>query len=181
MVSSAIDKKAVLIEVSPNNFGVYEVENSNHLSCSNHFQSEAYANDKRNLASIKNSHTQARFDRMEELIQKRNMLNPKKAAEILRNKKGVANSVLGFGNELAINQLLAHHSIIFKPEEKKVWVSTNPYQLGAYIAYDLDEVFAEEPILKSIDSLGLNNIFFFASTFKMKYFNAPSPIILDKS
>ncbi len=45
------------------------------------------------------------------------------------------------GNEKAINQLVAHHSIIFKPEEKKVWISTHPYQLGQYLAYDLDDVF----------------------------------------
>ncbi|MDR6301662.1 C45 family autoproteolytic acyltransferase/hydolase [Mesonia maritima] len=156
MVSSASDKKAILIEVSPNNFGIYEVENSNHLSCSNHFQSEAFADDKRNLKTIANSHTTARFNRMEKLIRQENKLTPTKAVEILRDKKGVDGEKLGYGNELAINQLLAHHSIIFKPEEKQVWVSTNPYQLGKYIAYDLDEVFSEtnnENKIWTIDSL----------------------------
>ena len=141
MVSSAKERKAILIEVAPHNFGVYEVENSNHLICSNHFQSEAYAGDKRNLKTIKNSHTQYRFDKMEELITQKQKLNPKEAVTILRNRKGLNGVKLGMGNELAINQLLAHHGILFKPKAHKVWVSANPYQLGAFVSYDLDEVF----------------------------------------
>ena len=37
MVGSAIDNKAILIEVAPKNFGVYEVVNSDRLICANHF------------------------------------------------------------------------------------------------------------------------------------------------
>jgi tetratricopeptide (TPR) repeat protein len=47
----------------------------------------------------------------------------------------------GLGNELAINQLIAHHSVIFKPDSLLVWVSTSPWQLGKYIAYDLNKIF----------------------------------------
>lgn len=141
MVGSAAEHKAILIEVAPGNFGVYEVENSNELVCSNHFQSEAYAEDNRNLKAIEESHTQYRFDKMQELLSEKEKLNPKKAAEILRNKEGLEGVNLGMGNEMAINQLLAHHGIIFKPEERKVWVSANPYQLGAFVAYDLDTAF----------------------------------------
>ena len=75
-VGSAKDKKAAVIEVSPNNFGVYELSNSNQLICSNHFQSDAFSEDKRNLKQIKESHSQYRFDRMEELIEEDDKLNP---------------------------------------------------------------------------------------------------------
>ena len=96
-------------------------------------------------------------------------LDPEKAASILRDKKGVKDTALGFGNELAINQLLAHHGIIFQPEERKVWVSSSPYQLGAFVAYDLDEVFKEfengDHSLKGIDSLLIKKDPFFASKF----------------
>ena len=37
--------------------------------------------------------------------------------------------------------MLAHHGIVFQPEDRKVWVSTNPYQMGEFVAYDLNKVF----------------------------------------
>ena len=46
------------------------------------------------------------------------------------------------GNEKAINQLIAHHSVVFEPEKLLVWVSSAPWQLGEYVAYDLKKVFA---------------------------------------
>lgn len=141
MVGSARENKAVLIEISPKNMGVYEVENANQLLCTNHFQSKTYQNDQRNIATIEESHTQPRYLRLQELIEKEEKVSPVKAVEILRDKKGVGNSTLGFGNELAINQLLAHHSIVFQPQELRFWVSTQPYQLGEFIAYDLKDVF----------------------------------------
>ncbi|APG59515.1 C45 family autoproteolytic acyltransferase/hydolase [Christiangramia salexigens] len=141
MVGSGDEKKAVLIEVAPSNFGVYEVNNSNKLICSNHFQSKAYSDDRRNLKTIEESHTKYRYDRMEQLIAKNDKLNEIEAVEILRNMKGLDDEELGFGNELAINQLLAHHGIVFRPKDRKVWVSANPYQMGEFIAYDLNDVF----------------------------------------
>jgi len=141
MIGSAKDGKAALIEVSPNNFGVYEVENSSKLVCANHFQSTSYQDDRRNRKTIEESHTAYRFDRMEELLLEEQKINPVTAVQILRNKEGLGDKPLGYGNEKALNQLLAHHGIVFRPKELKVWVSSNPYQLGEFVAYDLNEVF----------------------------------------
>ena len=143
MVGSAHDNKAVLIEVSPEKMGVYDVPNSNQLICSNHFQSDALKNDERNQSQITNSHSKYRFDRMQELFTENPKINPKIASEILRNKNGLKDIPLGFGNEKALNQLMAHHGIIFKPKEKLVWVSANPYQLGEFVCYNLDSIFKE--------------------------------------
>ncbi|KGO83735.1 acyl-CoA:6-aminopenicillanic acid acyl transferase [Flavobacterium cauense R2A-7] len=144
MVGSANDKKAVLIEVSPEKFGVFDVPNTNQLVCSNHFQSEPYQSDERNKEQILESHSKYRFDRMQELLVEKNKMNPTKMAEILRNKEGLKEAKIGLGNEKSLNQLLAHHSVIFKPESKMAWVSSNPYQLGEFVAYDLTEIFAKK-------------------------------------
>jgi hypothetical protein len=140
-VGSASDEKAITIEVSPNNFGVYKVENNNQLICSNHFQSDAYANDENNIKHKAESHSQYRYERMEELLNETPKLTPQIAVDILRNKKGLDNKSIGYGNEKALNQLLAHHGVVFKPEQRLVWVSANPYQLGEFVAYDLNNIF----------------------------------------
>ena len=152
-VGSANDKKAALIETSPDNFGVYEVENTNHLICTNHFQSTAYINDQRNTDHIEDSHSQYRYDRLDELLEEHTIVTPQVAADILRNTKGLNDTSIGYGNEKALNQLLAHHAIIFKPEQRLVWVSSNPYQLGAFTAYDLNKVFAKAPNNSEMTSL----------------------------
>ncbi|WP_339612121.1 C45 family peptidase, partial [uncultured Planktosalinus sp.] len=143
MIGSAEDQKAILIEISPDNFGIYQANNQTQLICSNHFQSDTFKDDERNLKHIEESHSQYRFERVEEIMENQKQLNPTKTALLLRNRNGHNNRKIGYGNEKALNQLLAHHAVIFKPEEKLAWVSSNPYQLGAFVAYDLDEIFKE--------------------------------------
>ena len=143
-VGSAKDKKAAIIEVSPKKFGVYDVPNSNNqLICSNHFQSAAYTDDKKNQKHIIESHSQYRYERMEELLKETDKITPEKVVDILRNRQGLDENEIGYGNEKALNQMLAHHGIVFQPEDLLVWVSSNPYQMGEFVAYDLNEVFSK--------------------------------------
>lgn len=155
MIGSASDKKSVLIEISPKKIGIHEVEN-NRLVCSNHFQSDAYKKDKRNLKHIEESHSKYRFERITELLNLSPQLNPILLAEILRNREGIQEKLIGYGNEKALNQLLAHHAVIFKPESRLMWVSSSPYQMGAFTAYDLNQIFGSERVFlqsNAIDSL----------------------------
>ena len=144
LVGSASDKNAVIIEVSPDNFGVYKVENSSKLVCTNHFQSEAYKDDDRNQKQIAESHSEYRYEKLQELLEENPKLNPEKMASILRDKSGLKGAQIGYGNEKALNQLLAHHAVIFSPEKRLVWVSSNPYQLGEFVCYDLNKIFSDE-------------------------------------
>lgn len=158
MVGSAKDKKAVIIEVSPDNFGVYSVENSNQLICSNHFQSNELKNGDRNQYQIATSHSKYRYDKMQQLFDANPKINPTIAAAILRNKEGLKNDSIGYGNEKALNQLIAHHGIIFKPEQRLVWVSSNPYQLGEFVCYDLNKVFKNKSKSDAIISVEEENL-----------------------
>ncbi|MDQ1160384.1 putative choloylglycine hydrolase [Chryseobacterium sp. SORGH_AS 447] len=157
LVGSANDKNAVIIEVSPDNFGVYRVENTSKVFCTNHFQSEAYKNDKRNQKHILESHSEYRYEKLQELLQENKKLNPEKMAAILRDKSGLKGASIGYGNEKAINQLLAHHAVIFSSQKRLAWVSANPYQLGEFVCYDLNEIFSgKKPINGTLARSELN-------------------------
>ncbi|OCA68651.1 acyl-CoA--6-aminopenicillanic acid acyl-transferase [Chryseobacterium artocarpi] len=144
LVGSANDKNAVIIEVSPKNLGVYKVQNTSKVFCTNHFQSDAYKDDVRNQKHIKESHSAYRYEKLQELLQEEKKLNPEKMAAILRDRSGLKDKSIGYGNEKALNQLLAHHAVIFSPQKRLVWVSSNPYQLGEFVCYDLNEIFSEK-------------------------------------
>ena len=157
LVGSAADKNAVIIEVSPKNFGVYKVQNTSQVICTNHFQSDAYKNDLKNQKHIEESHSAYRYEKLQELLQEEKKLNPEKIAAILRNRSGLKDKKIGYGNEKALNQLLAHHSVIFPPEKRLVWVSSNPYQLGEFVCYDLNEIFSDHGLQKdNLAKSGLN-------------------------
>ena len=141
MVTSAIDNKTVLIEKSPESIDVYESENGK-VYCTNHYQSATFKGQKINTDNIENSDSQYRYERLDQLVTSKQPLDLNETISILRDQKGIDGIELGMGNPKAINQLIAHHSVVFKPNEKKMWISTNPYQLGHFICYDLDEVFA---------------------------------------
>lgn len=139
-IGSAIDKKAVIIEKSGDKTGIFET-GSNTIICANHFQSCDFENDELNLKAIGTSSSPYRQQRVAELINELQPFNYIRAAALLRDRLGIHGKNIGMGNEKAINQLIAHHSIIFIPEKLLVWVSTRPYQLGKYVAYDLSKIF----------------------------------------
>jgi len=148
LIGSAADNKAVIIEKSPTKLGVYQTQN-NFLVCSNHFQSEAFVDDKENLDHILESASLNRQERAEELMLEKDTINYLEAAEILRDRNGVGGTNIGIGNEKAMAQMISHHSVIFQPLQKKMWASTRPYQLGEYLRYNLNHVFKNPTIVSN--------------------------------
>lgn len=140
LIGSAADNDAVIIEKSPSKQGIFK-SNIDQLVCSNHFQSETFANDKNNLEYIKESASLYRQERCEQLLTKFDTIDYLASAKILRDYNGLNDKDIGIGNEKTMAQMISHHSVIFLPATKEVWVSTSPYQLGKYLAYNLDSVF----------------------------------------
>ncbi len=140
LIGSAQDDNVAIIEKSPTQQAFYSTTESS-IVCPNHFQSKTFKNDEKNIENIKESASNYRFKRCWQLINNYDSINYMQVAEILRDTKGIDNKNIGIGNEKAMNQLISHHSIIFKPKELKVWVSTHPYQLGKYIMYNLNNIF----------------------------------------
>lgn len=142
LIASAKDGRSAIIEKSPDRIDLYETDGE-YMICTNHFQSDTYKADERNVENIQTTDTKYRFERVEELLTDNFPLDQQRTADILRNRMGKADQEIGLTNEKAINQFIAHHSVIFKPEELLMWVSTNDWQSGAYVAYDLNEIFSD--------------------------------------
>lgn len=141
LIGSAKDGKAAIIEKSPEKTVLFKGKESDRLISTNHYQSEEFSKDERNMENIRTSDSPYRFARLEELINENMPIDASKAASILRNHKGLQDADLGLANEMVINQFIAHHSVIFQPEKRLMWVSTSPWQCGKYVAYDLNKIF----------------------------------------
>lgn len=143
LIGSAKDRRAIVLEMSPKKITVYEPEEKDQLITTNHFQSESYKKDRRNQDHIKNSHSLYRYQKIAQRLNEETEVSEKEVAEILRDRSGWQHKPIGNGNEKALNQLLAHHAVIFKPEDRLMWVSSAPYQLGTFKAYDLNTIFSD--------------------------------------
>lgn len=130
LIGSAKDGKAAIIEKSPEKTVLFTGKEANRLICTNHYQSEEFSKDERNMENIRTSDSPYRFARLTELINEDLPIDVSKAASILRDHKGLQNTDLGLANEMAINQFIAHHSVIFQPEKQLMWVSTSPGNAG---------------------------------------------------
>ena len=142
LIGSAEDHKAVVIEKSTDQTILYDPD-TNFIILTNHFQSEYFKDDELNIENLANETSSYRHERVNELLYLHPVIDHHIAAGILRDKRGKENKDIGLANEKAINQLIAHHSVIFIPGKRLFWISTAPYQLGTYLCYNLDTVFAE--------------------------------------
>jgi isopenicillin-N N-acyltransferase-like protein len=147
LIGSAADNRAIIIEKSPSKMGVYETGNE-WLVCANHFQSEVFDNNDQDERVIPGSVSAYRQERAEELLGKNDTITFLRAAEILRDRRGLHGRLIGMGNEKAMAQMISHHSVIMEPLRRWLWVSTAPYQFGPYLAYNLDTIF-KHPFMPS--------------------------------
>ena len=128
------------------------------IICTNHYQSDRFRDDPVNVENIRVSDSGYRYKRVQQLLDSLGSIDYLKAAAVLRDIRGVVGEDVGYCNDWSINQMLAMHSVIFKPAEKKIWVSTSPWQFGKFVCFDLDEVFGEEGLsTRSVRGDGLSD------------------------
>ena len=126
LIGSAADNKAVVIEKTPDSVAVYD-PNNRALICTNHYQSAGLGNTALNQQQMRESASVYREQRIAELMAKAGPLTPVKAAAILRDQGGLGGRNIGNGNEKAVNQLICHHSVIFQPAKRIIWLAAAPW------------------------------------------------------
>lgn len=157
LIGSANDNRAAIIEKTPDALALYDPK-GNEISCANHFQSQSLGASPSNQLQLAESASPYRYQRLQELLQRNGKNSVAKTIAILRDQKGLKDADIGMGNEKALNQLIAHHSIVFQPQQRKVWISTAPWQLGEFVAYDLNKVFTMKGLPRNIEICDSANI-----------------------
>ncbi|MFT4062436.1 MAG: C45 family autoproteolytic acyltransferase/hydrolase [Edaphocola sp.] len=150
LIGSAADHRSVIVEKTPDTLAVYDPKGDD-IQCTNHYQSPYFANQELNKDQMANSASVYREQRLRQLLNQNYPLTPQKAANILRDYKGMGNADIGLGNEKAVNQFIAHHSVIFMPDSLRMWVSTAPWQLGTFVCYDLRKIFALQGLKQDVE------------------------------
>lgn len=165
-IASALDKTTAVIEKTPGKTAIYYPENKQ-LIVANHFQSDEFKNSQINLDHIRDSESMPRFERMTELTEDDTLISVGNTLRYLRDQQGVNGRDLGTGNPMAINQLLAHHAVIFEPVKGIAYISAAPFQENVFNAYDVGSIktmAALDPIHSpEIDSLRLAQDPFYTS------------------
>ncbi len=140
LIGSAKDNRAAVIEKSP--FKTLLLESrDNYIVCTNHFRSPEFQADPLNQKDMAENSSVYRYRRVLQDLTSEKPVDPLRMAVILRDRGGLNGSDIGLGNEKAINQLIAHHSVILEPATLRAWVSTSPWQEGSYVCYDLFKIF----------------------------------------
>ncbi len=153
LIGSAADGRAAIIEKSVTRTALYEAPaGQQYVACANHYQSKAFASDSINLQNIRTSDSPYRLQRCTQLLQQYFPLNPSRAVSVLRNPYGMDDRSVGLGNEATLNQFIGHHSVVFAPARQLMWVSTSPWQMGKFVCYDLNRIFAARQLLPSVAS-----------------------------
>ena len=171
LIASTADNKAIIIEKTPDTLAIF-APGENTLVCANHFQSAYFLQDSLNVRDMRDGPSVYREDRCKQLIAADHDKNYLSAASILRDRYGLNGADIGMGNEKAMNQLISHHSVIFMPHKKLLWISTSPYQLGTYLCYNMDSIFdnkagIKQPQILYIDSLSITaDSFLFSQGYK---------------
>jgi len=164
LIGSDEENKAAIIEKAPEKMDLFSTTDD-YIICPNHYQGEAFINDEHNIKNIAESSSLYRLRRMRQLLARHPLINYTNAAEILRNQGGLDDKNIGMTNEKNINQMIAHHSVIFVPHERLAWISTHPSQSGQFICYDLKKVFSEEAALKTKKEIYRNDLTIPADSF----------------
>lgn len=139
LIGSVVDGRCAVIEKTPQKQALY-TSSGQTIALTNHFQSKELYDEADNLRNIALSDSRPRLNRLREVVAQARPLSVERAVGVLRDHKAVGGRELGWGNPMAINQNIAHHSVVFLPEELKMWVSTAHCGMGEWVCYNVGDI-----------------------------------------
>jgi hypothetical protein len=139
LVADGKTGESMVVERAPGRpLGV--VRDPSSMVLANHFRTSPLKDDPKDARVRDTTSSEARQARMEELLrERRGRIDPAAAIEILRDREEPGGGALPLGNRIAIDGLIATHSVVADLTARVLWVSEGPHTLGRYRRIDLDE------------------------------------------
>ena len=140
LVGSRRDRRSVVVEKTPERTAVREAGTNSFEVCANHFMTPDLAADPLNRAFLESDTSQSRYDRLVELLNGSSArVDPRRAADMLRDKDLPGGRFEGNGHRGALNPLIATHSVVMDLTEGIFWAASPPHQLGPFVAFDVND------------------------------------------
>jgi isopenicillin-N N-acyltransferase like protein len=125
-----------VFEKSPARIGVYDVAAS--AVVTNHLTTPIFAHDSSNRQRMAEGTTVQRYARARQLLDRlEHRVTPAALAGLLRDKKGLDDKALGYGNRNAIDGLIACHTVIMDVTTGHMWVAAWPNAEGPFLPVDV--------------------------------------------
>ncbi len=136
LIASRNEHMAVVAEKGPTGLAVRRME-ADLLRSTNHFLHPQWAGDISNRRRIERGTTTVRYQRLGELLEEM-PVDPRRAAAILRDRRGLGGSEVGFNNRSTINAWIGAHLAVADLDRGILWVSEPRHGLGILRAFTLD-------------------------------------------
>lgn len=131
--------EAIVVEKTPANTAARGIADDLLLQA-NHFESPEFANDAGNLAYRREGSSEARRERLAELLTARTApLDPAAVLTVLRDRAGPGGAPRSLGHRATLNADIATHAVVADVTAGILWVSTGPHQAGGFAPYSIEQ------------------------------------------
>ena len=137
LLASGPENRVVVAEVGPRGFGVRPMTNDA-LVQTNHFLGKEWIEDEKNISRIRGGTTTKRMYRAGALLSRQERHSPESLLAVLRDRRGVDDADVGFGNRGTINAWIGAHLVVADVSRKVLWVGEPWHGLGRSVAFGID-------------------------------------------
>lgn len=140
LIGDGVQRKAVVMELAARDRDDRRTargEDEPVVWAADHMITEAFEGDLQNDWVRRYTSSGYRHDRLGELLEGADVIDPARAVAILRDRRGLDAAPLGLGNRNALDNMATTHSVVVDATAMVMWVAEGPSTLGRYRAIDL--------------------------------------------
>jgi len=137
LVASADEDRAVAFELGPRQLALRPMQDDA-LVVTNHFLAPEWAEDPVNARRLRDGTSPIRYARAQQCLDRLDQVGPAELLDLLRDRKGVDDVDVGFGNRGTINAWIGAHLAVADLRRRTIWVCGPWHGLGTARAFTFD-------------------------------------------